>query len=332
MNKSFWRRCCAGILGAAAVGVLAGFTARPAGGEEALSPSGGEAGGQSAATQQEQPPQLRPWIEYPVIAHALGTVDGRRETNSKDAFLASYAAGQRVFETDLQLTSDGALVARHDWDQMSYYNLEQKYVGVMNHQTFLDTPICFYYTPLDFDGLLELLAQHPDAWLVTDSKQTSQEAVRAQLRAMTAAVERAGDPSLWNRIIVQIYHQEMYDWVREETGVTNFIFTLYQIENPDYEQIGAFCQQRGIPAVTMNTSRLTVEHRDILRSYGCKIYVHTVNRLRDMLEMSWGADGFYSDYVTPEELREVLAGTNQPHLKEEQAVLPAGEERKEHEV
>ena len=163
---------------------------------------------------------------------------------------------------------------------------------------------------------MELLIQHPDAYLVTDSKDTDEQSVRAQLRGLAQAVEATGRPELWNRIIVQIYHQEMYTWVKEETPVTNFIFTLYQIENPDYYQIGAFCQERGIQVVTMAAERLTKERSDILHSYGCKVYLHTVNRLRQMLESSWGADGFYSDCVTPGQLEGVLAGTNQMYLSQ----------------
>lgn len=254
-----------------------------------------------------------------MFAHALGSVQGRANTNSKDAFLESYEAGQRVFEVDLQLTSDGALVARHDWEQISYYNLEQTYAGVMDHAAFLASPICFYYTPLDIQGLMELLIQYPDAYLVTDSKDTDEQSVRAQLRNLKKAVEETGQPELWNRIIVQIYHQEMYNWVKEETPVSNFIFTLYQIENPNYYEIGAFCRERGIQVVTMAAERLSKERSDILHSYGCKVYLHTVNRLRQMLESSWGADGFYSDCVTPEQLEGVLAGTNQMYLSQWEA-------------
>lgn len=270
------------------------------------------AGNFDSVEQEPQPPAA--WETIPIVAHAMGTVDGRRETNSLDAFLASYEAGQRIFEVDLQLTSDGVLVARHDWDQISYYNLEQTYVGVMDHETFMNTPICYYYNPVDIDGLLALLISHPDAYLVTDSKDTDETTVRAQLKAITRAVERTGDPSLWDRIIVQIYHEEMLDWVREETSVTNFIFTLYQVPNPDYEAIGTFCRNNGIRVVTMDSSRLSGENSEILHKYGCLIYLHTVNRLSNMVAASWGADGFYSDYITPDQLQTVLDGENQPYL------------------
>lgn len=256
------------------------------------------------------------WWTIPVIAHAMGTVDGRRETNSLDAFLESYEAGQRVFEVDLQLTSDGHLVARHDWEQESYYNLEQDGMGVMDYETFRSTPICFFYTPLDIEGLVSLLRTYPDMYLVTDSKETDEETVRVQMEEMVRAVRETGDETLWERIIVQIYHEEMYDWVSREAPVTNWIYTLYQLENPDYEEIGAFCREKEIPVVTVSTDRVNKENVSTLHSYGCRVYVHTVNRLRNMLELSWCIDGFYSDYMTPAEVRAVLSGTSQMILQD----------------
>lgn len=272
-------------------------------------PAGLEAG---AAGSKD--PALSSWTDCRVIAHALGTIDGRAETNSKDAFLSSVRSGHKVLEVDLQLTKDGYLVLRHDWDQISYYNLEQRYAGVMDRQTFLNAPICYYYTPLDMDGLLALMKEYPDIYIVTDSKDTREKDVRAQFRAMSAAVKRADDPSLWDRIVVQIYSENMMDWVKEEAPVTNWIFTLYQIAKPDYTAIGAFCRENNIPVVTIESERLNGKVAKTLHSYGLKVYVHTVNRLLAMKELSWAADGFYSDCVTPSQLEGVLRGTSSMYL------------------
>ncbi|MDE7260790.1 MAG: hypothetical protein K2N78_01820, partial [Oscillospiraceae bacterium] len=247
------------------------------------------------------------WYAVPVIAHALGTVDGRTGTNSLDAFLASYEAGHRVFEVDLQLTSDGYLIARHDWEQISYYNLEQAYAGVMDLETFKNTPICYYYTPLTIDDLVYLMREYPDIYFVTDSKDTDKETILAEIREISRTIQEAGDPALWDRIIVQIYHEDMYGWVAQEAPVTNWIFTLYQIESPDCGKIGAFCQEHGIPVVTAASGRLSREQSDTLHSYGCLIYIHTVNRLLTMREVEWIVDGFYSDYVSPTQLEAVRA-------------------------
>ena len=304
---------------AANLGLALSLALSPIGGQAVPMFSGSNGGGSAGfagviASLDTEPAPVPDWKTIPVIAHAMGSVDGRQETNSADAFLASYEAGQRIFEVDLQLTSDGVLVARHDWNQDSYYHLEQPYVGVMDHETFMHTPICYFYSPMDIDRILALLISHPDAYLVTDSKNTDEATVRAQLRAMVQAVERSGSSGLWDRIIVQIYHQKMLDWVREETPVTNFIFTLYQIAKPDYEAIGAFCQSNGIRVVTMEESRLNGKNSKILHSYDCLVYIHTVNRLMEMVSATWGADGFYSDYITPDQFQAARDGNARPYL------------------
>lgn len=252
---------------------------------------------------------IKDWTDYPIIAHALGEVDGRIGTNSKEALVESYERGQRVFEVDFQLTSDGCLVCRHDWDQMAAYTLEQIYVGIMSQGEFLKTPICYYYTPLNIDQLLDLMMQYPDMYLVTDSKETDERSVRAEMRQMAQAVNRAGDSSLWDRIVIQIYHDDMYDWVSEETPATNWIYTLYQIADPDCNHIGEFCKDRNIPVVTIAEDRVWGEYSDVFHSYGLKVYAHTINRLITMSVFTPRIDGFYSDIVTPAELEGVLNGS-----------------------
>lgn len=130
--ETFRRRRALALLLTAMLMTLAGINSSAAGPEDALA--------------AEEPP-LSSWTDCPVIAHALGVVDSRAGTNSKDAFLSSVRSGHQVLEVDLQLTGDGHLVARHDWDQDSYYTLEQTFAGVMDRQAFLNTPICYYYTP-----------------------------------------------------------------------------------------------------------------------------------------------------------------------------------------
>ena len=308
-----WRRMLCGVLAGLALLCGCAGTAEDAGPDPA---------GLSSMEEQPEIPvnekalTQEDWKSMRVVAHAMGAADGRFETNSLDAFLQSYAAGQRVFEVDLQFTSDGHLVARHDWDQISYYNLEQTYAEVMDWETFKATPIAFFYTPLDADDLVALMRMYPDVYLVTDSKDTGEEAVRAQIRTLDAAVRAGGDPEVWDRIVVQIYHEEMYDWVSQEAPVINWIFTLYQIADPDYEEIGRFCRSRHIPVVTMSSDRADRENCAALHDSGCLVYLHTVNRLRTMLEMAWLADGFYSDCVTQEQYKAALSGTNEMYLGE----------------
>ena len=53
---------------------------------------------------------LKPWYTYHGIAHALGGLNGKHYLNSIDGFYSNYQKGYRIFEMDLQLTSDNILV------------------------------------------------------------------------------------------------------------------------------------------------------------------------------------------------------------------------------
>lgn len=269
---------------------------------------------ESAPETTDQKPQSDfslPWYrQYAIVAHAMGCVEGRTETNSKEAFLESYALGQRVFEVDLTLTSDNKLVARHDFEQMSYYNAEQQ-VGseiVMDYETYMSQTIKYKYTPLDIDGVLRLLSEYSDAYLITDTKETGYGAVSTQFTLLNDAVERI-DPSLRERIIVQIYNDRMFDRVMELFPCNNWIYTLYQISEAkrDYNEIGSFCVEKGIEVVTINSDSFNTAALQLLHEKGLSVYYHTINRISTMLDFSaYGADGFYSDYVTPNDLKAAM--------------------------
>lgn len=238
-----------------------------------------------------------------IVAHALGSVDGRCESNSKEALVQTYSRGQRVFEVDLTLTADNFLVARHDFADDSYYTLEQQKPEnpVMDLSTFISTPIMGIYTPVTVDDIANFMAEHGDVWLVTDTKSTDESTIRAQFERLCRAFD---SNELLDRVIVQIYNTAMYEIVREVYPFKNYIFTVYQLAERDYNAIGKFCAENGIAVVTMPSSTADSSVTALLHSYGLHVYVHTVNRITTMGTMiKYGlCDGFYSDYVTEPEL------------------------------
>ena len=50
-----------------------------------------------------------------MISHAMGGIGGTNYSNCLEAFNENYAEGHRVFEVDIELTSDGRMVLWHDW-------------------------------------------------------------------------------------------------------------------------------------------------------------------------------------------------------------------------
>lgn len=237
-----------------------------------------------------------------IVAHALGEIDGKTGSNSLEAFLSTYEKGVRVFEVDLQLTSDGHLVCRHDFDQNSYYVLIQSVLNgdtSMDLERFVNEKIMREYSSLTAEGLLNLLLTYDDAYIVTDTKDTDMEIVAEQFRQLVRLIEEIGDETLYDRVIVQVYNKEMYDVLSELYPFTHWIFTLYQIYQPDLEDIGAFCQENGIPVVTMPHESASLEKSEMLHGYGLKVYTHTVNLGKELIDgLEKGVDGFYSDFFT----------------------------------
>ncbi len=101
------------------------------------------------------------------IAHAGGEVDGVKSTNSLQALNENYKKGFRLFELDIIKTSDGKLVAAHDWKMWARFT-DYKDALPPSHAEFLKHKIYGKYTTLDMDGINAWFKAHPDATLITD--------------------------------------------------------------------------------------------------------------------------------------------------------------------
>ncbi len=242
----------------------------------------------------------------PLIAHALGEVDGKIETNSKEAFIASWENGYRVLEADFVYTSDGALVVRHDFDvDGSYYRLEIEPGSplVMDSKTFQNEKIIYEQTPMTAADLMYLMTQYTDVYLVTDTKDTEEQTVKKQFTDLKAIANNIGHPEILDRLIPQIYHEEMLVWIQEIYDFPQWIYTLYQQNDVDYAAVADFCAHNGIDVVTIEKERITAEIVDLFRTKGITVYAHTVNRylqMEELLEM--GVSGVYTDRIKPYEL------------------------------
>jgi hypothetical protein len=128
------------------------------------------------------------------IAHAGGQIDGRRYTNSLEALELAYKNGLRLFEFDLVKTSDGHLVAAHDWD--SWRDATGSEVSVPSHQQFKESLLHEKYHTLDLSDLERWFARRTDSYLVTD-------------KVMDFAALLGGF-SLRDRLIVEVFSVDEY--------------------------------------------------------------------------------------------------------------------------
>lgn len=253
--------------------------------------------------------QAIPWHEKsPVICHALGrTQEGDPMTNSKEAFLYNYGRGQRVFETDIQITSDNIMVLRHDWyadlGQAEVFGWTGEERWAVTAQEFLSAPIYGKYTPLTLEDWFAIMDKYPNIYMVTDTKYSPE--VEAQFQLLVDTAIENGYEDVLSRVIVQIYYKEMYDEVMSIYPFENLIWTLYYIGYPGGQEISDFMIQREIPVLVMPSSWWDDQKQNDLENSGIKVYVHTVDDEAEARQrMAQGISGIYSDDILPTTVRQ----------------------------
>lgn len=195
------------------------------------------------------------------IAHAGGEVNGIKSTNSKQALDQNYKKGFRLFELDIIETSDGKLVAAHDWKMWARFT---DYTGTLppTHSEFKKLKIYGDYATMDLDGINAWFTAHPDAILVTDK-------VNDPIAFANAFVDK-------NRLIMEL-------------------FSLLAIEEASQNGIRTIISQEPLMAIkgdklnyleVNNIKYVAVSRRSIasqtklllqLRDKGIKVYVYNVN-------------------------------------------------------
>lgn len=253
---------------------------------------------QQEETKSHKTPEYD-WENYRTIAHALGGLDGKTYLNSKESFIESYEKGCRLFEVDLVRTSDQIWVCRHSWNQsLGQWDEEEK--KVLTADEFLNAPIYGKYTPMSLRDLLILLKDYPDAFVLLDSKQYSirnyRKTIEDYAEYLEIATEADAKESL-DQIIPEIYNEAMFPGTALAYRFPSYVYSLWQeytIE--EITEIGDFCKEKGIPAVTVYEEYWTEEIQKIFDSREILVYVYTVNDPdKAVYYMENGAAGICTD-------------------------------------
>ncbi len=151
---------------------------------------------------------------------------------------------------------------------------------------FRNTPLFSDYTPLDCRDVVDLLAEYPDIYIITDTKYSDELSVYKQFSQIVDHAKKR-DPEVLKRIIPQIYTEQMLDYVMNVHHFDSVIFTLYQI-SWDSEEIAKNCTRSGVRFITVAADLLDQQTIDTWKSVGIRIAAHTVNEpeeAADLLEM-----------------------------------------------
>ncbi|WP_105157063.1 glycerophosphodiester phosphodiesterase family protein [Streptococcus suis] len=253
------------------------------------------------------------WIEkFPnLIAHAGGTYREKSYntfyTNSLEALQQNYSMGHRVFEMDFYLTSDGKMAAVHDWDQFGYMN------GVAlssdewkNFQTFGSPVTDSRFTTMLIGDVLDQMLINKDMFLVTDTKsfEVSKEEMITQFTEIyNEAMKR--NPKLLNRIVPQVYNEDMFHSIQSIFKFPSVIYTLYATQS-SAEAITQFANANPeIKVITMSTGdpRFGTEFFASLHAVNKKVYTHTIHTYDELTKYSaLGIDGFYTGLLLPSDM------------------------------
>ena len=240
-------------------------------------------------------------LEQRFIAHALGGIDGKKYTNSLEALNEGYDNGIKLFEVDLSMTSDNVMVARHDWDEFLYKQLEQepkndKYEP-LTEEEFKSMRINNIYTPLTFEELLMIMEEKKDLFIVLDTKSTTYDEIKVEYEYIVKKTKEI-NPKLLNRIIPQIYNRDMLTTINEIYKFKNIFYTLYQdgINNEDLiEFINA---NKSVIAIIMHEGRYSEELIESLNGINVASYVHTINDVElGNKYFNSGVTGLYTDFL-----------------------------------
>ena len=195
------------------------------------------------------------------IAHAGGEVDGIKSTNSKDALDQNYKKGFRRFELDIIETSDGHLVASHDWEMWARFTdyegtLPPTLAEFKKHKIYGD------YTTLDYKGINAWFAAHPDATLVTDK-------VNDPIAFANGFVDK-------DRLIM-----ELFSVMAVEDALNNGINAMLSQE-PLLNMVGDklnYLAVNNIQYVALSRRIIASQTKlmEQLRDKGIKVYVYNVN-------------------------------------------------------
>ena len=246
------------------------------------------------------------WEDHRTIAHALGGLAGKDYLNSREGFLAMYEQGVRLFELDLSRTSDGVWVCRHNWkESMGQWKGSGK--KVLTEKQFKNSKIYGTYTPMTLEDFFLLLKEHPDAYVMIDSKQYSLRNYQRTLEDYCDYVEiarAAGAESVLDQIIPEIYSEAMFPGTTMIYSFPSYVYSLWQeYTTEELNDIAEFCQTNKIMAVTIYRDYWSEEVQKIFDERDILVYIYTINDEEKAREyVKAGAKGVCTDTLISENL------------------------------
>ena len=245
--------------------------------------------------------QINKWESEKIIAHAFGRFNNSVYTNSLEALKYWYfERGMRFMEADLHLTSDFHTILTHD-----YRHLGKK----PNLSEFKKLYARGHLTPMTFEDLVIFMEQHPDLYIITDSKFVDIPHIIIEFDEMIRILKRHKNVN--KRFIIEVYNEKMFLFLkRKRYPFNNFMFTLYKRwwgkNYKDLENIFSFCAKNKIKGVIMYKQLFNSMINNLSKNYSVPVYLHTENNIQKIVIYLKYVKGIFSDDVSNIDLAEYL--------------------------
>lgn len=242
------------------------------------------------------------WVDKnKYIAHAMGGINQRVYTNSLEAFENNYKLGYRMFEIDITFSVEGEPILLHGWNNAALKKLGLPSAWYENRPTkeqYENTLINGMYTSLSFEKACELMKKYKDVIFVIDAKAEGEQCNNIYKKCVETA--KKVDPSILNRMIPQIYEEDMLNDVMDIYKFNSMIYSLYKQDELNAKDVIDFSYENGIKVVVVDRSKLNSKFIEELKQRGIYVYVNTYNNTEKVKELeALGAKGIYSDFINP---------------------------------
>ena len=233
------------------------------------------------------------------VAQGLGDVDGKRLTNSYEAFESNYNEGHRLFETNFVFTSDGGVVAREDWRPYTFKFLgqETKNESVLSEEEFSNLLIHGKYNPLTLDEMISLLENYEDASLIVTSNGLSEEQKKMLFEDIDRRVKAK---EVLERIIPQVTSMKELEAIKEQGNFKTYLYDMSSsIAVVDDEVMNSLLDSN-VKAVLMNKEQIGNSDISRFKEREMAVFVDNINESSEVEKLvKEGAQGVFTDFLNP---------------------------------
>lgn len=217
------------------------------------------------------------FADISIITHAGGGLQGMNYLNSKNAFAIYYDNGNRVFEYDIDLSSDGNFICAHT---------DKSITG----KEYLAKRIDGRFTPISIEECISLIKDHKNIKVVFDCKFTDLKPFAEYIKSMLTSEDDL------SRIVIQVFNEENIKQVR---GIWDFHMLYVCMNNTDYLEAARLCVEHNIPAVSISYGAIKERSGwQVFKKANICSFAYTVNTVQEYKDLKEkGIDGVFSDFL-----------------------------------